>query len=77
MEIATLPVHQGVNKVVGKSVQESGIRSNFNITVLAIKRGEKYITRVTPETIITQDDILFLFGSPNSIIALNKFLMLN
>lgn len=72
MEIAALPIEQGRNKIVGKTIQESDIRGSFGITVLAIKRDKKYITEVTPDEVIMQDDVLYIFGRPGDIIKLNK-----
>ncbi|MEX1002417.1 MAG: cation:proton antiporter [Crocinitomicaceae bacterium] len=76
MEIATLPVRQGKNSIVGKPIRESGIRSNHGVTVLAIKRGDEYIMEVDPEIIVKQDDILYLFGRPDDIIGINKYFVL-
>lgn len=76
MEIATITVQQGNNNVVGKTVAESQIRSNYGITVLAIKRGNKYLSKITPETEIKQDDTLYLFGSPDNIAQVNKYFKL-
>ncbi|MEN7551101.1 cation:proton antiporter [Rapidithrix thailandica] len=76
IEIATLPVQQGPNKIIGKSVYESGLRTHYGITVLAIKRGSKFITNIHPETQIKQDDLLYVFGSPDNIQKLNHFLKL-
>ncbi|MBM3435077.1 MAG: potassium transporter KefB [Bacteroidetes bacterium] len=73
VEIATLPVKQGKNLIVGKTIKASGIRSNYGVTVLAVKRGEKYLTNVSPELKICQDDVLYVFGTPESIIKLNSF----
>ncbi len=74
MEIVTLPVKQGNNKIVGKTISNSEIRAQFSTTILAIKRDEKFITEINPEEKILQDDILYLFGSPENIIKLNKHL---
>lgn len=74
MEIAALKVQQGDNKVVGKTILESQLRSEFGITVLSIKRGGKYLRDITPEVVIEQDDVLYLFGSPDRIAKLNKYL---
>ncbi len=76
MEIATLVVQRGNNKIVGKTIGESGIRSNFGVTVLTIKRNEEFIRDVSPEDSIQSDDILYLFGKPEDIINLNKFITL-
>jgi len=76
MEIAALPVHQGNNKVVGKTILESDIRTNFGVTILAIKRDKKFITKFLPEAEIQQDDVLYLFGRPGDIIKLNEYFAL-
>ena len=77
MEIATLRVQQGRNRIVGKSLQDSGIRSTWDVTVLAIKRDKEYISDLTPDTIIAQDDVLYVFGRPENVSRLNELLSLN
>lgn len=72
MDIATLRVQQGNNKVVGKNIANSELRKNFGVTVLAIERHNKFITHITPETTIEQDDILYIFGSPKNVAQLNQ-----
>lgn len=74
VEIATLPVRHAKNRIAGKTIRDSGLRSNFGVTVLAIKRDRKYLTDINPGIEILQDDVLYCFGSPNDIIRLNKFL---
>lgn len=76
MEISTIKVLRGGNSIVGKTIMESGLRSNYGVTVLAIKRGEKYLTEIGPEDEIELNDILYIFGRPSSITAINKFLTL-
>ena len=66
-------MQQGNNKIVGKSIMEAGIRTNYGITVLAIKRGSEYVTDITRETVVLQDDILYIFGQPDNIIRINKY----
>lgn len=77
MEIAALGVHQENNKIVGKSIHESRLRSNYGITVLAIMREKIYLSDVNPNTIIQQDDLLYLFGKPSKIAELNEYLKLS
>jgi len=72
MTIATLPVIQSKNKVVGKTISESNLRAEYGVNILAIKRGNKYITEIKPNTKILHDDILFVFGRPNNITWINK-----
>ena len=74
MEIATLSVQQGNNLVVGKTIKDANFRKNFGVTVLAIKRDGRYISEITPETIVKQDDVLYIFGSPDNIIKVNSLL---
>ncbi len=72
-EIATLPVYQGKNPVVGKSIGEIGLRKQFGVTVLAIRRDNVYINEILPETRIEPDDILYVFGKPENVMMLNKY----
>jgi monovalent cation:H+ antiporter-2, CPA2 family len=76
MVIASLPVQQEDNKIVGKSIVESGLKNNYNVTVLAIRRRGKYITTIEPTMTIETDDMLYLFGSPTNISRVNKYLVL-
>ncbi|AHM61278.1 KefB-and KefC-like glutathione-regulated potassium-efflux system protein [Flammeovirgaceae bacterium 311] len=72
--ISTLPVYQGNNKIVGKSVSDSDLRKNFGVTILAIKRGNHFETNIRPEQTIEQDDVLYVFGTTDNISALNGYL---
>lgn len=74
IEIVSLTVRQGNNRIVGKSIGESNLRKEFNVNILAIRRDGKYITRLTPETKIEQDDVLYLFGNPDCVARMNKHL---
>ncbi|MBI1192677.1 MAG: potassium transporter KefB [Bacteroidetes bacterium] len=76
-EIATLPVYQGNNAIVGKSVGQSGLRNHFGVTILAIRRGDAYVDEITPETMILPEDVLYVFGKPENVVRLNKFFCLN
>jgi CPA2 family monovalent cation:H+ antiporter-2 len=72
LEIATLPVTLGRTKVVGRSVKEVGLREKYGITVLAIRRGGRYITNINGAVKIHQDDMLYLLGSPDGIVRLDQ-----
>jgi len=71
LEIATLPVTIGRSKVVGRSIAETALRENYGITVLAIRRSGRYITNVKGDSRILTDDLLYLLGSPESIVKLD------
>jgi monovalent cation:H+ antiporter-2, CPA2 family len=75
MVIASLPVQQENNRIVGKTIIESELKSQFNVTVLAIRRGKRYITEIKPDMRIETDDMLYLFGSPENISKVNKYLI--
>jgi len=71
-EVATLHVQHGNNNIAGRSIESSGIGKNYNLTVLAIKRGRKYISDIQPDTNIEIDDLVYIFGASSDINALNK-----
>jgi CPA2 family monovalent cation:H+ antiporter-2 len=76
VEIAIVVAQQGKNMLVGHTIYESGVRSKFGVTILAIKRNNRYITEISPDVRIVQDDVLYLFGRADGIQKLNKFLKL-
>ena len=73
-EVATLHVQHGNNNIAGRSIESSGIGKNYNLTVLAIKRGRKYISDIQPDTNIEIDDLVYIFGASSDINALNKII---
>lgn len=70
-EIVTLKVNRDNRQIVGKSIEDSGIGKNFQVTLLAIQRDRRYLTEISPQTIIEQGDLLYLFGHPGNINHLN------
>lgn len=76
MVIAALPVQQDSNRIVGKTIRDSGLREEFQLNVLAIRRGQRYITRIEPGMTIETDDMLYLFGSPDNIARINKYVLI-
>ena len=71
-ELATLHVQHNRNDIVGKNLSQTGLANKYNVNLLAIKRGRKYITDIGADTKIEVDDLIYLFGSPNRINKLNK-----
>ncbi len=67
LNITILTVNKSRTHVVGKSLGESDIRSNFGVNVIAIRRDEKFLDEITVNTTIQKDDILYLLGSSDSI----------
>lgn len=73
-EIVTLSVQQGSNSIVNKTIEEAEIGKKFGVTILAIRRENHYLTEISPQTLIQQGDLLYLFGAPSNINNLNKIL---
>ncbi|MEK6481967.1 cation:proton antiporter [Catalinimonas sp. 4WD22] len=67
MNISSLRVQNTNKEVVGKTIDESKIRSRFGVNILAIQREEDYLSHIEADTEIRQDDILFLAGKPEDI----------
>ncbi|HQV52765.1 MAG: cation:proton antiporter [Flavobacteriales bacterium] len=72
MEIATLPVTLGRSKIVGKTIAETALRDNYGITVLAIRRNGRYISNVKSSERIMTDDLLYMLGSPENIVRMDR-----
>lgn len=52
---------------VGKSLIQSKIREKFDVSIIAIKNGEKIITSPHADYVINQDDLLIVIGSNEKI----------
>ena len=47
----------------GKSLVQLGIRTRYGVSVIAIKRGDKMIVAIDPNSALEQGDVLVLLGS--------------
>ncbi len=47
---------------LNQTIHESDIRHKHNITVLAIRRGDKFIIPVSPAEVLTEQDVLLVFS---------------
>lgn len=74
IRIYSVQVQCESNLIVGKSVEDSGLRKEFGVTLLAIKRGQKYITHIDADTEIQMDDLLYLLGTPDNISRVSHYL---
>jgi di/tricarboxylate transporter len=62
-----------VNKnspLIGKTIQEAGLRHLKELFLVEIKRGERLIPAVDPNRLLQQDDRLFFAGNTNAILRL-------
>lgn len=61
------------SKLIGKTVEENGLRELTDIFLAEIIRGEKRIAAVTPQQIIKAGDILLFSGDLKSVPLLKQF----
>ena len=47
---------------IGKTVGEINIRKRYNVNIMAIKRNGKMELSITPDTLFTGDEALFVLG---------------
>ena len=71
MEIATVPVDLGRSRIAGRSLTQVDLHGRFGITLLAIRRKDAMITRPDDTERIRQDDLLYVLGTPESIVRLD------
>ncbi len=71
LEIATVPVDLGRSRIAGRSLTQVDLYGRFGITLLAIRRKEALITRPDGTERIRQDDLLYVLGTPESIVRLD------
>jgi trk system potassium uptake protein TrkA len=57
VELATSPEFQGI------SLQDSGLRKKYGITVLAIRRGKEFIISPGAKQLMEEGDVLIVIGS--------------
>jgi CPA2 family monovalent cation:H+ antiporter-2 len=74
VNVTCLKVQHGENEVVGQPLAKSNIRARFGVNLLAILRDGQFIADVGPDTVVRQDDILYLIGEPEAIAKFNKWL---
>lgn len=71
-EIAALPIQLGRNGLAGRPLGDADIKGRFGVTVLAIKRGPRVLTRLDPSTRLLKGDVLYVLGDPVGISQLDR-----
>ncbi len=72
LEIATVPVNIGRTRIAGRTLAQVDLRGRYGITILAIRRQGRMITRIGEEERVLQDDVLYLLGTSDSIMKLDQ-----
>jgi di/tricarboxylate transporter len=50
--------------LIGKTLEGSGLRQSYGLSVLCIERGGRMIPAPPPDSVVEEEDILFLNGEP-------------
>ncbi len=70
MEICTLEV-SGNSSLIEKTLSEAGLRRDYGVTVLAIRRDSKFLTNPSgDERFIANDDVILL-GKPDNLVKIS------
>ncbi len=72
MELVTISVTLGHNKVVGHSLGQLQLRERCGIQLLAIRRNGRYIASPSASERILTDDTLYLLGTPDDVARLEQ-----
>lgn len=58
--------------LIGKTLRASGLRANFGVTVLAIKRGTAIIVSPEAEEVIRENDVLVCIGENDKLASVER-----
>jgi CPA2 family monovalent cation:H+ antiporter-2 len=72
MQLYQLQVAQD-SPLVGKTLDESGIRDKYDCMVVGLEEGKKDLSPVRPQRKFKQSDIIWLVGEENSFRELKKY----
>jgi monovalent cation:H+ antiporter-2, CPA2 family len=67
ISITCVHVERTDSEFVGKPLRETKLRESYGITLIAIKREEKFFTEISPDTKIRQGDLIYIFGKPSNL----------
>jgi K+/H+ antiporter YhaU regulatory subunit KhtT len=71
MPVSTYQV-EASHWAVDKSLAEVNLRAHTGATILAIQRGDRYITSLASDERIKAGDVLFLVGDQSDILLAGK-----
>jgi len=72
VNITCLKALHSENEVIGKPLAKSNIRAEYSVNLIALMRADKLITDIGGDTVIKQDDVLYLIGEPEAIDRFNR-----
>ncbi|MCC9168245.1 cation:proton antiporter domain-containing protein [Pontibacter harenae] len=74
VEIASLRINSVDADIIGKALIDTGIRSKFGITIVAIKRKEETIIDINAKTKLAQGDVVYVVGKPYDVTRFNNYI---
>ena len=66
-KITCVELQADSGKVVGKTIRQANIRTQYGITVLAISRNNTMIHPISPDQKLSQNDLVYITGEPEQI----------
>jgi CPA2 family monovalent cation:H+ antiporter-2 len=72
IEISAIEVSEK-SEIVGKAIEESGLRERFELSIVALKRGDDIIGNPGKDEIIKAKDLLYVLGSHKDCVCAYAF----
>lgn len=69
LSVAAVQVSKLSSGLTGKKVSESRLRQDYNLNLIAIRRGKEFIQEIKPDEKIQKDDVLYVVGTYDNIAA--------
>ena len=60
--------------LIGKTVEQSNLRKDFSLTIIAIENDNETITEIKPDYILKENDNIVLVGSDKNILKFERFI---
>ncbi len=60
-------------QLIGKTVREANLRSEFNLNIISIENNGDDLETVQPDYVFRKDDFLILSGSKDSLLKINQW----
>ncbi len=70
INISKVPVP---SRIVGKTVVEANLRKKFGQNIIAVENEGEVCERILPDYVFREDDVLFLSGGADGVIALTEW----
>jgi trk system potassium uptake protein TrkA len=62
------------SKLAGQTVQQASLRKKYKLNIIAVQHDDKTTTDISPETLLSENDILVVVGKKEHIRRFEGFL---